>query len=247
MRVGAYFVVPAIAVAACTRILGIDGRYVMRQEDNLDSGGPHVVIGAGGQLDSGSAAGGREPASGGSGAGTGTGGVVAAGGMPMGSGGAGGMTSGSGGSTGGSESGGTIGSGGTPPADGQAACPPGQKRCAKVGCVNPDPSVGCDPAADCTPCGFPMNSSPICAGTKCDYACYTDFTRNTSTGVCEQTSSGSGGAGGAGGTSSGRLGSPCTKVTPTSSSPECKGCIGFLSCCNATLHCGCLYALGVCV
>jgi hypothetical protein len=242
MRVGAYFVVAAVAASGCAKILGIDGRYV--QKEHLDSG--HIVIGAGGALDSGSGTGGREPRSGGSAA-VGAGGLLAAGGTPLGSGGAGGSIEGSGGSTGGSETGGVPASGGTPPVDGQAACSSGQKRCAPVGCVNPDPSVGCDPNADCTPCDVPPNANPICTSAKCDYVCYQDFTRNTSTGACEQTTSGSGGAGGAGGTSSGRLGAPCTKMTPTSASPECKSCIGFLSCCNPTLHCGCLYALGVCI
>lgn len=237
MRRGAYLLVSTIAAMSCTQILGIDGRYVVRS--TADSGkGP---LASGGAQEAGAETGG-DIGLGGSGATPGSGGIVASGGMPLGSGGSGGRGAGGEGNGGvagatGRESGGTMASGGTA-SDADVPCPTGQKRCPAIGCVSPDPSVGCDPNGACAKCDFPSDSQPTCNGTHCDFECHTGFTRNSATGTCDPSTSGAGGAGG----TSGLPGSKCTKQTPTSSSSECRGCpFPFPACCNGLLHCGCLY------
>lgn len=230
MRVGAYLVVPAIAIAACTRILGIDGRYVL-EEQRTDSGRV-PIIGSGGLLDDGSGSGGQD--FGGAGGENGAGGILAAGGMPMGAGGAGGTDLGSGGSTGGTETGGSGGM----TTDAQVPCDSGKKRCGGI-CVVPDPSVGCG-ATGCDRCpdSPPNGGYLVCTNDQCDFACSTGYTKDATNGVCNPPATGAGGAGGG----PGGIGAKCTKPTITSSS-ECAKCGPFPGCCNVTFHCGCLYAV----
>jgi hypothetical protein len=232
MRVGAYQLVSAFAVVSCTQVLGIDGRYVLNQ-DGPATGGAETA-GAGAALDSSVEAGGTI-----GGGGASTGGLTGAGGTRPGTGGTGMLGSGG---TGGAETGGLVGSGGsggTLGSDGEVPCAAGEKRCPSVGCVMPDPSVGCDLDMACTPCTYPKNSTSICTNSKCDFQCYGGFDRNTTAGTCDLSAAGTGGAAGAGGV--GTIGARCTTPTPVSQSKECVKCGIFPGCCNAILHCGCLY------
>jgi hypothetical protein len=241
MRAGAYLSLSAFALLACTNLLGIDGRYV--EQEVTESGGASS-LGSGGTLEAGF---GGDPATGGSESGgvPGAGGRNGAGGIIS----AGGTTGGFGGThvAGGapSDTGGSDNSGGS--ADADAPCGAGEKRCPSVGCVMPDPSVGCElgtPCAACDTSQYPQNSHPICAGSQCDYECYPQFKKNTTTGECDPVTSGSGGsagAGGAGGSGGGPLGSKCTTQTPLSRSAECRTCGVFPGCCNGFNRCGCLY------
>lgn len=235
MRRGLFLIFSAIAAVSCTRILGIDGRYVL--EERTDSGG-HRLSGSGGE-EAGPETGGVPETGGETGGFTGSGGIVGAGGMLPISGGRGGTPIGSGGA----ESGGFVAA-----ADSEAPCDTGKKRCSGS-CVTPDPSVGCGPTG-CEKCANPppVNGYLVCASDQCDYACGPGFTKNDSKGTCDPLVSGSGGAGGAGGTggaggATGKIGSPCTvKLGPPEPSSQCISCGPFPGCCDpVTARCGCLY------
>ena len=215
MRAGAYLFIAAIALSSCTQILGIDGRYVVEQ-GIAESGG--TGFGSGGAFDAEVGAGG-EPASGGEGGSGATGGTNGAGGFIE----SGGMSGGGGASAGGAggrESGGISGGGGSPNPDAQVPCAQGEKLCPTVGCVKPDPSVGCELGTPCTPCdtaALPASAHPICVSSQCDYECYPNYKRNTTTGACDAIATGTGGASGTGGVGgAGPLGSKCIKPTPLS-------------------------------
>jgi hypothetical protein len=242
MRAGAYLFLAAVAISSCTQVLGIDGRYV--REGTAGASGGITFGGSGGAFDAAVETGG-ERSNGGTGGSTGgsTGGRIGGGGVI-----ASGGTIGNGGVvTGGAppETGGLENSGGMTAMDANAPCGQGEKRCDTVGCVVPDPSVGCDLTTPCAPCDtsqFPEFSHPICANSKCDYECYTGYTRNQATGTCDAPTSGTGGAGGSGG--AGSIGAKCTPMpNPLSPSPDCKYCGVFPGCCNPLTQnrCGCLY------
>lgn len=234
MRVGGYLFMSAVLAAACTQILGIDGRYV-REGAEAETGGG---FGSGGSDAATAGTGGSHASGGGTGSGgviVGSGGIVAMGGVQT-AGGAGGVVESGG--TSGAETGGVMGSGGAP--DSGATCESGKKWCPSLGCVTPDPSVGCGPGLNCTPCTAQNNAQLICTGDQCDYTCYQGFKKNSSTGACEAASSGTGGGGGGGAGGAGNIGARCSQVSPGPSS-ECKPCGPFPGCCNLTLHCGCLY------
>jgi hypothetical protein len=233
MRAGASLCFSALAILSCTRILGIDGHYVLDVE-HFD-GSP--AVGSGGTLDANFGTGG-DVSTGGTGEGTGgTGGLTGAGGIIA----SGGISAGTGGrgTDGGSnETGGASGSGGT---DGQAPCDPPMKSC-NGKCVTPDPSVGCAPTG-CNRCSNlpPVDGYLVCTGDQCDFACQPGFTKDAANGSCKPPATATGGSGGSGG--AGSIGSRCTKATPLSPSTECKNCGVFPGCCNPVtgLRCGCLY------
>lgn len=238
MRAGAYLSMAVVALLSCTRILGIDGRYV--EQEVTESGGASS-LGSGGTFDADVGFGGTPTTGGNASGGAGSGGRIGAGGI-IAMGGMGGTI------TGGSpnETGGTENTGGAPVTDANVPCGAGEKRCPTVGCVKPDPSVGCELGTPCSPCDVsqhPANSHPTCTSSQCDYECFPDFTRNQTTGECDAATTGSGGSGGRGGAGgAGPLGSKCTKPTPLSQSPECRICGPFPGCCNGiTSRCGCLY------
>jgi len=233
MRAGASLCFLAIAILSCTRILGIDGHYVLEVEASGGSAG----VGSGGTFDANFATGGdvstggASQGTGGSTGGlTGGGGIIAAGGIPV--------TGGMGPASGGSESGGASDGGGT---DGQAPCELPMKNC-NGKCVTPDPSVGCG-LTGCDRCSSlpPVSGYLICTNDQCDFACQQGFTKDAANGACKAPASGTGGAAGSGG--AGTIGSKCTKATPLSPSTECKNCGLFPGCCNPAtgLRCGCLY------
>jgi hypothetical protein len=248
MRAGAYLSIAVVALLSCTRILGIDGRYI---EQEVNESGGVSNLGSGGTMDADIASGGART-SGGSGNGgtSGGGGLNGAGGIISNGGTTGGFGGGGGTVTGGApnETGGIPNAGGAPVTDADVPCGSGEKRCPTVGCVKPDPSVGCELGTPCQPCDVsqhPTNSHPICASSQCDYECYPGFTRNQTTGECDAATSGSGGSAGSGGGvgsgGAGPLGSRCVKPTPLSRSAECRTCGLFPGCCNTFNRCGCLY------
>lgn len=210
----------------CTSVLGIDGNYVI---GNQEAG----LVAAGGAATGGN--------------GTESGGTETSGGSS--SGGRAGMT-GSGGiaDTGGTKAtGGAGASGGTASCDADgASCPSGQKCCPAPQasgptasfCAEPAPIVGCD-ALDCMPClAPPDNGIAVCTAGQCDFQCNATFTRKGN--ACQ--ADGAGGAGGAGGASG-------TGGAPTCVRSQCPGCglAGPFGCCKSNGTCGCIPYFGPCL